>query len=50
MLGIETVRSINQEIMTKGRLMGMKMQKNVQDEGAEEVERGEGGGEGRGWE
>ncbi len=27
--------------MTKGRLMGMKMQKNVRDEGGEEVERGE---------
>lgn len=26
--------------MTKGRLMGMKMQKNVRDEGGEEVERG----------
>ena len=27
--GIETVTSINREIMMKGRLMGMKMQKNV---------------------
>lgn len=31
--------------MTKGRLMGMKMQKNMQDEGGEEVEKGEAGGE-----
>lgn len=41
--GIQSVRSINWEIMTKGRLMGMNMQKNVRDEGGEEVKRGEGG-------
>lgn len=32
--------------MTKGRLMGMKMQKNARDEGGEEVEGGEAGGMG----
>lgn len=31
--------------MTKGRLMGMKMQKNVQDEGIGEEEIGGDGGE-----
>ena len=32
--------------MTKGRLMGMKMQKNVRDEGGEEVQKGRAEGEG----